>query len=542
MMMHLSLFYFKNIKYFFQKSKPVFIIGIIFFLFLFTTGCVGNNSEKTILIDIDIQIDGTSQSLTIPAGLTVQEAISSAGIKLGSLDEVNPPGYTILTQPTSIKIIRTVETFKTEQITIAFEHQTIRNESLPEGESILIQSGSNGIEQNTYRIITKDNAETTKTLFKTEQIQDPKPEIIMVGVQTPFTPQTISGRLAYLTAGNAWVMEGKTSLRRPVVTTGDLDGRIFSLSPNGNWLLFTRKARQDSQDINSLWIVNLSNKDTQPVDLGVQNIIHFAGWNPAKNTSILFSTVEPRSSAPGWQANNDLNQITIDSAGNVTQTETYIESNSGGIYGWWGTNFIFSTDGKNIAYARPDSVGLVDLEKHELIPVVEILPFQTRSDWAWIPGVTWSKDSSILYVVTHNPTSGMDDSETSPLFDLSAIIPGEEIILKLAAQTGMFAYPSSSPTHGSIAFMEAIFPEQSDSSRYRLVKIDQDGSNRVTLFPPAGSAGLEPQQPVWEPGLNESGNDMIAMIYQGNIYLVSSETAISQQITGDGLITRIDWK
>jgi hypothetical protein len=68
----------------------------------------------------------------------------------------------------------------------------------------------------------------------------------MVGVQKPFTPMPIPGKLVYIASGNAWIMEESTGNRRPVVTTGDLDGQIFSLSPKGEWLLFSRKVKEET--------------------------------------------------------------------------------------------------------------------------------------------------------------------------------------------------------------------------------------------------------------------------------------------------------
>jgi hypothetical protein len=112
----------------------------------------------------------------------------------------------------------------------------------------------------------------------------------------------------------------------------------------------------------------------------------------------------------------------------------------------------------------------------------------------------------------------------------------------------MFAYPASSPAVFTepeksyrIAFLEAIFPAQSETSRYRLVVMDRDGSDRQTLFPDENLPGLEPQTPAWAPEATESG-DFIAVVYQGNLWLVDTVSGQTQQVTGDGLISRIDWK
>ena len=79
----------------------------------------------------------------------------------------------------------------------------------------------------------------------------------MIGVQTPFSSRSISGILAYIDNGNAWVIEGATGNRRPVVTTGDLDGHIFSISFDREWLLFSEKVHQSKTYINSLWAVRI---------------------------------------------------------------------------------------------------------------------------------------------------------------------------------------------------------------------------------------------------------------------------------------------
>ena len=39
-------------------------------------------------------------------------------------------------------------------------------------------------------------------------------------------------------------MEGSTANRIPLVTSGDLDGRVLKLSRDGNWLLYTPTAAQ----------------------------------------------------------------------------------------------------------------------------------------------------------------------------------------------------------------------------------------------------------------------------------------------------------
>jgi hypothetical protein len=76
-----------------------------------------------------------------------------------------------------------------------------------------------------------------------------------------------------------------------------------------------------------------------------------------------------------------------------------------------------------------------------------------------------------------------------------------------------------------------------------LTVIDRDGSNKKIIFPENGAQGLDPQHVIWSPDLLDQGDAFaIAVIYQNNIWLVSLVDVQAQQITGDGLSARIDWR
>lgn len=537
------------VQSYFRHTAPLAFPGLGLFIVLgmLLSGCSAFAPDTTsTMVAIQIEVDGTSRSLSVPAGTTVQAAIELAGIPIGSLDRLTPPSQTLLAQPAVIKITRVSESFEMEERIIPFQRQTVYNEFLPESQERRIQQGANGLQQITYRILKEDGVEISNTIFKSVNLADPLPEIMMVGVQTPFTPIPISGTLVYLTAGNAWIMEGTTGERRPLITTGDLDGRVFSLSPDGNWLLYTRGAEKDEDYINSLWALEVHREPLKPIYMRVDNIIHFADWVPGGGIRVAYSTVEPREIAPGWQANNDLQTISINPNGIVLSQREIIEANSGGLYGWWGTNFAWSTDGEFLAFARPDNIGIVDFDESSFITLIDLIPLQTRSDWAWIPGLGWSPDGGVLYSVNHAPMSGLTTNEISPLFDLTAITMDENMEIPLVPKSGMFAYPVPSPrledNRFLIAYLQAIFPEQSETSRYRLMLMDRDGSNRQAIFPDEGKPGLEPQSIVWSKVNPEGRLPWLALTYKGNLWLIDPLTKDAKQITGDGSIGRIDWQ
>ena len=73
--------------------------------------------------------------------------------------------------------------------------------------------------------------------------------------------------------------------------------------------------------------------------------------------------------------------------------------------------------------------------------------------------------------------------------------------------------------------------------------MDSDGSNSRALFPPTDKNGLEPQTPAWAPApVDGETGGFLAVTYQGNLWLVDSGSGSTYQVTGDGLITRLDWK
>lgn len=500
-------------------------------------------------IDVDIVVDGDAIEVFAPAGSTVQFALDQAGVTLGELDLVDPPGYTVVTDGTEIEITRRLERFEIEELVLPFSRQTIRNEGLPEGSTRLLQAGSNGLEEITYRIVEEEGDELSRQPVKRTVVIEPLSEIIMIGAQAAHTPLGIQGTLAYLSGGNAWVIEGNSANRRPVVVSGDLDGQVFRLSPDSKWLLYTRGLEEESDDFNSLWVVDVENKDASPIDLEARNIVHFADWAPDSESPVLaYSSAEPRPSAPGWQANNDLILVNLSSEGRVLRETELLPPNPGGQYGWWGTSFAWAPDGVHIGYARADSVGTIDSRDPFFDPLYDIVPLLTGSDWAWVPGVAWGPNSRTLYLVDHAPPLGIEDPAASPAFNLVAIRGPGESPLPLVTQTGMFAYPSSSPPEladsgeiaSKVAFLQALSPLRSEASSYRLTVMDRDGSNLRTLFPEAGEPGIAQNElapPSWSP---DGGR--IGLIYRGDVWIVDVASGAGQQLTGDGLTIALDWK
>lgn len=526
------------------RSLRLFIV-IFLSAALLLVACSSTPTTETPRIQIELLADGEQQSLEVPLGSTVRLALEQASLVMGPLDRTEPSLSTQLEGGDEVRVLRVSEEFEIETETLPFTSRTVRNESLTEGEQRLIQAGVSGVQETTYRLLFEDGELVTRSEVSTHIVEAPVDEIIMIGVQAPSTAQPIQGRLAYLSAGNAWLIEGNTGQRRAIVTSGDLDGRIFSVSPDGGWLLFTRSSDAENQ-INTLWVASLDEDSDVVVSLRATNIVHYAGWAPGREQlTVAYSTVEATDGPPGWTANNDLWEMRFTPAGTVFTAEQILEPRTDSLYNWWGSTYAWSPNGAQLAFTRPDAVGLVLTEEDDLDILHELLPFQTESEWAWMPGASWTPDGGSLLFANHAEQAGLEIQERSPLFDVVAMDTGSGALQTLVEGAGMFAQPQASPQYAGgylLAYLQALSPTQSDVSDYQLMLAEADGGEAQRLFPPLGALGLQPQAVSWSPApLDADGSLYIALNYYGNLWLVDVFSGATLQLTADGLVSALSW-
>ncbi len=518
------------------------VLPSIFILIALLSACAVFNQDESISV---ILINaGITYPVKSTAGTSVEQLLKANNITLNPSDRIIPPLNTVLLGGETIQLVRVTEEFSVIESVLEFEQQTIKNESLPEGQTVLIQSGVNGLVQTTYRIQFENGVEVSRSEVKREIIQPAKPEILMIGVQSPFSAVEFEGLIAYISSSNAWIMEGNTGNRRVVTVTGDLDGRIFSISPDREWLLYSRaEGDMTGEHINSLWIVNLGEENPVPIATQIEDVVHFADWIPGNPRAFMYSTVEPRTTAPGWQANNDLRVYEFSEAGKVINDEVLVGANSGGLYGWWGTTYRSSLDGSRVAYSRPDSIGLVNLKTGKLQEILQFIPYQPKTDWAWVPGISWSPDGNILFTSINNKNP-LDPSVSE--YDLSGLLVDGGQNIPLVTGCGLFCYAAASQPDESgkyyVSYLSAITPDQSETSKYNLNVMDRDGSNRKRLYPGEGLQGLDPQFVAWSPSNTAETGAWLGFVANGNMLLAHIPSGSIKQITGDGSISKIYWR
>ncbi len=513
-------------------------ICLLIILTLFVAACTTPPPETT-QIFVSLIADGRERTYAYDTPITVGEFLRDAEVELGDLDRVNPQEFAQISEGMLVTVVRVQEETTCEEVEIPFRQRTVPNEGLAPGEERLGQPGQNGVERVCYRVriensVRQDPVETSRVV-----ISSAEDEVVYVGPTGEIDPVPITGTLAYISNNNAWVMRGSSTTKRPITTTGDLDERVFALSNDGSKLLFSRapSGDEDGSFFNELWsVANVSAVNSEPVRLVPRNVL-FADWVPSQTNTISYSTGERSDAAPGWRAFNDLWTMRINpQTGESLNIDQVVEQSSGGLYGWWGTNYFWSPDGSQVAWVRADSMGLVDLTNGAFNPLVEYPVFNTRQSWSWRATVSWSADSSLLATTVHVPI-GNYPPETSPAFSVAVAASDGSFDTPVVDNSGIWSNPQYAPPGTDyLAHLRARDPFNSINGEYDLVVSDRDGSNAFTVFPEGGQPGLTAQTFQWSPDGRQ-----IALIYQGNLWIVEVETGVNHQLTLDGGASQPVW-
>ncbi len=484
-------------------------------------------------IHVTLLADGTRTPMTTEA-TTVLDVLQQGGITLNDLDRVRPPENVAISDGMTITVTRRIQHTETETQTVPFTQQTVRDATVPAGQSRVIQAGRNGTLVLTYRLTFEDGVLAERTLTRRDVIDQPVQEVMLVGIEAGLSATPFSGTIAYISNNNAFVMRQATSNRRALTTSGDLDRRVFALSPDGKWLLFTREVTQtaEGEPLNSLWVVDTVLANTPPKLLKTPGVI-FAGWSPDGN-SIAYSTAAHSSDPNGWRASNDL-WVAGFRGGILSTPDKILAPSPGGSFGWWGATYAWAPDGKSIAIGATDSISVVDLRTRKPTTLMNFPAYNTFSNWAWTPTLSWMPDSQFVVAVIHGPSPAGEIAESSPVFDVWSLAPNGSLKARLSSSAGMWAAPSAGPA--GILFGRAQAPYASADSRYDLFEMDRDGSNATRLFPANGQPGL-----AGRPDLAFSPDGtQIVIAYQRDLYFVGVPTGTSQQITTEGNLTSPQW-
>lgn len=517
------------------------ICFVCLLLLLSLMGCApGTHAPVVTLV-----VDGETREVFTDA-LTVQGLLSEAGVSLGDEDWVTPAEPTIVTNGMIVRVTRVESRSEIERLQIPFDRRIVRDASVPEGDSRLLEPGVVGVEELTYQIRVEDGVEVERRLVSRVTVQQPRTEIVLIGARRDQKSISIGGTIAYITDGNAWVIRRTSPNQRRITHQGDLDGRVFALASDGSHLLFTRTPTESESHIsvNTLWVINTHTAAAEPVQLEVDSVL-WAEWEPtcdvqssSSGCTIAFSTGETAAGNPDWRANNDLWTAELyPSTGELEAVREVIGPNAGGSYGWWGTSYAWSPEGERFAYAQADEVGIVDADDGRKTPLAQFPPYRTDGPWAWVPSVDWSPEGAFVITTLHGPARTGEHPEESPVFDVWVLAADGALSAQLDREAGMWSAAAFASETDYIAFGRARNPFGSHTSRYDLYIMDRDGSDRQLLFPSVGQIGLQYPTMAWDPG-----GKRVIVVYQDNLFLVQVPDGDVDQITHDGGVTAVDWR
>jgi resuscitation-promoting factor RpfB len=520
------------------------LIVLFLLIILLLTACRSTPPEENAYATV-IE-NNIERTFTLPYAMTVEEFLRLANILWDENDRIVPPLYTQVTNGTRITIVRVDEVEECEMEVIPFQDQRVPNQGFEPGEERIQQQGQNGEQRVCYRIISENGVQQQRIpIGQAEIIREPVDRIIIYGVQREVEPIPIIGNLAYLNNGNAWLLRGSSTENIPLTTSSDLDSLVFSLSLDGRYLLFTREAQETESFVNELWAVDTSNV-SQVARLAITDVI-YAEWLPGQDYSISYSTAEVQDFLPGWRALNNLWTSRIDPiSGDFFNSRQLVEEWNGGLNGWWGTVYKWSPDGTALAWALSEAVGVYNAD-NEPISLTAFSYYRNFRDRSWRPNLSWSWDGSLIATVIHGPAVANSPADTSPVFSVVVLNAEGDFEAMLAEGAGMWSQPQFSPQlelpdnlypQGYLAFLRARDPNNSVFGEYDLVVADRDGSNQRVIFPPANQEGirwdnthftLTANTYTWSPDGRQ-----IALIYQGNLYIIDIATEASYQMTFDG--------
>ncbi len=513
--------------------------GSLFILFVFFL-LVGCTPRKEVLLEVD----GEQRPLRTRA-TTVRDVLTETHIVLDDLDRVEPDLWVETRPGMTITVIRVEERLEVEREDVPFSRKTLKNEALPEGQTRLIQPGENGEAEITYKITLENGQEVKRTEMQRLILKEPVDEIIVIGAKGTIASVPISGTMAYISGGNAWLIRGASGGRRPLTSEGDLDQRVFALSPDGRQLIFSRGlTAEPPTPLNTLWIITTTVVGEEARPLDIEEVV-YGQWS-SDGKRFAYSTAQRTEGAPGWKARNDLWIVSFSPALSVTQV---LSPSAADLYSWWGRTYAWSPDDERFAYASANEIGLIDLTDGKRTPLVKFPAYYTGHEWVWTPVISWSPEGRFIAAVVHVPDEeGRSEPEDSPLFELWIIDVEDRAAIPLISPVGMWAVPSWSPVWTTtknrpraekasrIVYGLAESPHDSLNSLYDLYIMDRDGSNRVKLFPLKEEKGLSIPQVAWSPD-----GDRLIIVYEDNLYLLDPESGQWQQLTGDGFSSQPRW-
>jgi resuscitation-promoting factor RpfB len=549
-------------------SPAIFLLGLVTFLLACQTLPSTSESPPTTTKEVKpviLVVDGTTLSLQTTAG-SVKDFLKENNIIIHSSDIVKPeldspiPDAMLNGIPITVTITRVTESLEVIPESLSYSRQIIRSAEMSVGDPpLLLVAGQAGLQEVTLRIIYHNGLEVERWVTSTRIVEPARDEIVMIGMGSNRDEIPLNGTLAYIKDGRPNVWRDRTNQSIGLAIDAQLDRRVFQLSPDGRFLLFStgengpESANQGFR--NKLWVVEVRGL-AEPEALRIENVL-WAGWDPAAidQPRFAYTTARTTTVPPGWEANNDLWLFELAELDASQPAPVRLIENYATPYGWWGGQYAWSPTGKYIAYGFPSEIGLLEIYEPGLagesltdpqMPASErtilhtFQEFETGGEWAWTPSLSWSADSRFLAFSEHL----LVESDIKSQFNLTLLDLAERMTTPISENAGPWSVALFSPQtieHGEVvAYLRAHETANILTGPYILYVDDQTGDNPRTVFPlgdERGQFSRTNQSLAWGP--DES---TIAFIYDDALHLMNLLTGdLYRGPADDTVSSTISW-
>ncbi|MGJ7045802.1 G5 domain-containing protein [Thermoanaerobacterium thermosulfurigenes] len=112
---------------------------------------------------------------------TLKDVLAQGKIILSPIDKISTPLDSKTYSGMNVTITRVNEKVITQDEDIAFNVQTIQNDNMIRGQTLVVQEGQNGKREKTIKITYEDGKEVSRQVIKDVVVQNPITKIVQVG-------------------------------------------------------------------------------------------------------------------------------------------------------------------------------------------------------------------------------------------------------------------------------------------------------------------------------------------------------------------------
>ncbi len=484
--------------------------------------CSSRIADQELLITL--VADGSERAILLPAALTVDSLLRDVGIELGALDRLEPASGTLLRDGVRVTVVRVNEEETCERLEIPFQVLSTSGGLSNQVTSHLVQTGIPGEEQRCFLVRTDDGVRREVVELGRVLIREPVDELWQDNLQDVEAPLPLAGTLAWISNGDAWVARDDSSRLQQLTHNGDLDGKVLSLSSDGMRLLFTREPGNVNQapQRNQLWLLPDVTERSTAFKLLPEEVLA-ASWLPGSAEEFGYSS---------FATGSAFARMRIDPvSGEALGFREYQLLAANARDGFSETHFSWSPDGKSLAWAQVNTIGLVDLDDGTQRILLENPGVETPDSGCARPSLSWSPDSRLLMSVLPDAFGAQHAvymTDVAGAYDV-----------RVFSGVGPCAAASFAPvvSDEGLVFLRARDPSRPNSrAGHDLMLADRDGSNQRRLFPDAGHPGLQPQQLTWSPEAK-----YLAFVYQSRLWLLAVASGEVHQLPFAGNATSPVW-